>query len=529
MTACSLYSQSTIRKLIVRDHRYGTTYSKTTIENLRQHLEDGKFDVANNQYGIIGNDFFKPEEIGMEKARNSGGNVTDYHPIDGFKRTFCGREIFSKYASDGDFNIVYDIPFTNPLLTKHFDALSSGNNYYPWNHFEGEIRFDPGFEKYYPVSLHNIQFRPGGCMYGAWVKESAGDWHPSLDPDNPGGHKDNNEIHPIDQGWSIQQEFVWKNKRYYNLFLAVDNSGKFESENDYFDTPINIWSKDTLSGNFAFAFELNRRQKEKLQITASVIAHNNVTIKDNDGNKHFLIFENDTIATIIEESNIELINVDFYNLGYKTSDNNILRGFFIVKTKLGKITTPRTHSGNINMKVSYEKKSNLIQTIKATLVKIKRLENNSFRYYDESLNKTYTFPTPLPSSYNENGVTVGFGSGQNRINTTISNLRKGEEYTFNNVSQSWSGFLTDKYFFEITCNNDGINLGASGIGGYPIKSRNESLNTLLAYEISDPLFKRPDDIDSNNESTYTTIYTSMFQLFFKVELLSNKVGKPQLE
>ena len=524
----SVYAQSSIKKLIVRDHRNHTTYSRTTVEVLKEHQNDGRFKIAKKQGGIIGNDFFQPEEIGKTKNTNDYSTATDYYPIDGYKRTFCGRLIKSEYAGDGDFNMLYDVFFTDPLIDKNLKVLLAGNLYYDYNHFEGEVKLDQGFERFYKARSSEIQFRPFGCMYGAWVKEWAGDWNP-VDPTgliSNGKHKDNNEVHPVEQGWTIEQEYMGRNERVYNLFLAIDNSGKFNKASNYDGSPKKLWSLDTLNGIFAFAFEINRSQKEKYTFNIKTIANKNVSARTNDGNKHFLIFQKDTLVAVNEVSPSEFINTEFFNVGYTSEDQNIIRGFFIIKTKVGKIGN---HSGNLGFEVAYRKKSSIKVKAKISVLSIKRLQNNSYRYYDSAHNRLFTYPETVPNGFNEKSVCVEFSRGQAKKKISIAALEKNSPYFFTNINYDWEGFLTDEFFVNINCTQNASQtstpLGSTSIGGFPTSSKKETIPTFLSYPKPDlERFKIPNENDNENtEGTFTIVMSRLFEITYKFEVFEKIV------
>lgn len=522
------YTQSIIKKISVRDHRGNSTayHQRFVITSLKSTLNDGNFEKARRQWGIIGNDFFKVERIGTAYNDNAL-NVTDYYPIDGYKRTLCGRKINSWYGGDGDYNLLYDVTFTDPLLQKNFSKLDGLNNDYVWNYMLGENLLDADYKSYYPkMEKAEVLLRPAGCMYGAWIREVSGDF-------NPSSHKDYNEVHPLEQEWVIEQNFLGKNKQFWSLLLANDNSGKFDEYSDYDSRPEKLWCLDTLNGIFAFAFEINLNNKESINFLVNDICNNQVFIKNDDGKLHYLIYKNDTLVTLRENSVKEVVNINFYNVGFVNSDPEKINGFVLITSRLEQKSKNSIgqifNKGNLQLEVIYEKKSSIKQEIKITLQKIKRLENNSFRYNDADHNELYTCPTVVPNDFNEKSVFVTFKQGRSQKSIFIPTLEKGQEYNFNDFVYNWEGRLTDEYFSGVNCTQNAspssIGLGGVGIGGFPIRSRAESRPTMLRFDKPDLIrlnIVPPDR--GNTEGTYTIVNTSLFEITYKVELLSTRVN-----
>ena len=74
-------SQSIITKRETRDHAKNQTYRTFTIEQLKKRVNDGKYEKAlNDQLGVIGNDYFGEQEIGM--AIEQERRLNTRYPID---------------------------------------------------------------------------------------------------------------------------------------------------------------------------------------------------------------------------------------------------------------------------------------------------------------------------------------------------------------------------------------------------------------------------------------------------------------
>ncbi|MFN8344455.1 MAG: transposase [Spirosomataceae bacterium] len=150
ITNTDLLAQSIIKRIQVRDHRNNETRQVFKIDVMATAKNDGKYQKAKQNQGVIGNDFYTDFEIGMAQNDNPwqiSGTATDYQPIDGFKRTLTGK-LLEHYIYDGhkdhDFNFRIVVDPNHDLLVKHQNNIKrvnhgGMNNGKPWNEVHGEI------------------------------------------------------------------------------------------------------------------------------------------------------------------------------------------------------------------------------------------------------------------------------------------------------------------------------------------------------------------------------------------------------
>jgi hypothetical protein len=500
------YAQSTIRKAIVNDHRNNSRYQRFIIDSLKVALNNGKYEKALSQNDVIGNDYNSPERIyGINANTDGSATPTNYHPVDGFKRTFCGQLIehqFYRGRIDDDLNILIDVDKENPLLKRNAyqyekhrirkfapffsndiyipERIDSNWFFHPWNRIEGEVDIQDLYHSFF--SNPKAVLQSDVCLYGSWVLElyDPSEFHLSA-------HKNNNEIHPIDQFWYKTKPAGLGNKAYVLNFLA-DNSGRFTSSGDYYrkppDIPFKPWVPIPMDGAFYVAFEIDLKSKERLTYFIESLTDLGVKTAINDGKSHYLIHKKDTLITV-QEGYKEKVNIDFENVGFKplkgpSSDKSVLRGFLIIKSTLAT-------RGHLRLRVEKAAKAVARQKVLVTVQKIKRLENNSYRLSNPASSINITDPDPVPAGFNEKQVFIILQSGNQFKDFLITNLEKGQEYTLNNITCTWEGILSDYYKFSLICKNgsSGKIIGKVNLIGKPDKPETRIEKTVVEFVLPD--------------------------------------------
>lgn len=546
------YTQSTIKK--IRVNRNNKTYQVFKIDTMKVAKNDGKYERALSQSDIIGNDFYGVQKISMARNKNEDGSQTptNYIPVDGHKRTFCGAAS-NYFYKDGTFDkdhcIYIDVLPGNDLLNGKINLYNQyGNFEKPWNSIEGEINIHSSNRKYYdpPFSIPDTRFTSSNkvCMYGPWVLEIFNkeklEKYDVLDLHKD--HQNNNEIHPMEQFWWKERP-VNRNAVFYNMALAVDNSGRFNDIGDYYAienrNTFKPWSINPLDGVFAIAFEAQLGMKKKIIYGIYDESNKYAGILTNDGKKHFLVYKNDTLVEINENTNKEILNIDFVNVGYepiklvinnkktpikvepdrkklaKQNEKTTIRGFILIKCKIAGLDTVISsfrftdYAGNLKLSVDKNITSTSKTQVKITLEKIKRMELNSYGGVNEFTHQPMSRFHPLQAApgFDENGVDIKFRIGTNNFPTIrIQKLEKNQEFTFNNVSLTWEGLVTDNYASFIDCSIPGTEfpLGELQIGGDPLLGRNDSWQTVLPVQRG--------DMQSQN--------VRVFEFTFKVEAIA---------
>ncbi|MBK9103297.1 MAG: hypothetical protein IPL92_01675 [Saprospiraceae bacterium] len=356
----SITAQSDIHTLHVRDHSNANqpSYQVFRIERLDVAINDGKFQKALKQQGVIGNDFFGDIEIGKAKANNSLGTPTDYYPVDGFKRTFCGP-VLQQYIYDGiidkDLNIQIACNTDNELWKQNFTIIkNTSRNEYPSSFIEGEIDFDSGSRIFFDPQNGRFEspliYNTNVCLYGPWIEEiydHSEDFNPNKD------HVDVHEIHPTEQFWWSKKINTFTSQ--YYLCAALDASGRFDNSGLFsnFDTdngPLKqVWVINPMKTVFAIAFNIRLHSPTHSYTIQTITAKDMVPDQD-DGKSHFLVYKGDTIIKVNEPLGAEIMNINFEHVGLdaysmlQSTPDSVLSGFLLIKSNL-------TNNGNFKLMV----------------------------------------------------------------------------------------------------------------------------------------------------------------------------------
>jgi len=526
--------QSTISKTLVRDIHKNEMAQVFRITSLKEITDSSKFVKASRQFNIIGNDFYGEEEIGKAYANNKFYERSDYVPIDGFKRTLCGLGVeygFHSGRIDDDLCIYIE----DPVLPCCSDYIRSFGKFFESsiNIVEGEVdihdRMHAFYAKPYPIpqvsrdrGLRQSSSRM--CLYGAWVVERGSLLKPN-----------NHEVHPLEQWWWADDRSQYDNNTItYYLNLAIDNSGRFESEGDFDGHLIKPWGKSPLNGVFAIEFEINRKRKEKQIYNINKISDLNAGPSLSDPKIHYLVLDNDTLVSVYENIGTEMVNVEFVEVGTPSpsNQNDIVKGVLLIKSNIKK--TANDYAGSLRLSVQKKSESSIVNFYSVSIEKIKRLENNSFRYHDESTNKTYTSPTPVPASFNEKKVYIevtGPGKVKRKMSTSIA---KGQEQEVSNFNFSTKASLVNYLQLYVRFYTDSsklLTLGESGmVSNPPLNGLEETWNeSILESQIRSATLKlrnpnNPNEDDDTNESSFIIVTTQMFRVYFKVKVTPVAVG-----
>lgn len=528
-----LFSQSPIQIIQVRDHRTNHFYQLFRIVRLQEAARDGKYEKAMEQLDIIGNNFYQDERIGMAHNENSYGTSTDFHPIDGYKRTFCGtaHEYYFRnpgtFESDDDLNLFIKVSPTNQLLNINNNVLRQklGSDFESKrNLVNGEIDVPNIFHRPYRnngVTAGQGRLPDQVCLYGPWVAEVEGVITGEL------GHGNYHEIHPTEQFWFLPRQNLTTNSRCYTISLAVDNSGRFSSYSEYErGTPEQLWTRSPLDGIYAIAFTVKPARKERLKYTIDSFSSQYVQCLKSDGKKHFLVYNRDTLVEVTENAKSELVNVSFEKIGYQLTknENNIsdtsVTGFLVIKSRIAAAPKPRVsftsprplvppYGGHLLMNVCKRTTSSVKQQLKITLVKIKRLFNNSYGGINPFTNRPASrfHPRQAPPDFNETFVEVELRIQQKSKKISIPNLEAGQEFDFTDFTTEWEDFISNNYRALIVCSSRyGVNdfpLGEMQLGGNPLVAVTTTVQTHFPFEIGD------ERTDAN-----------LFEITYKIELVN---------
>jgi hypothetical protein len=355
-------AQSVIRKIETRDHAKNQTYKSFIIVQLKKRLDDGKYEKAlNDQLGVIGNDYFGEQEIGM--AIEQERRLNTRYPIDGYKRTIKGKVVgnyFRFYENpddyDDDYHVEIEADFNDPLLIKNRARLNAETNAKtPQNLILGEIDLHQSHKQNFLTYRDDMPAKSidYACLYGPWIADRGNYGFQS-------GHGTYFEIHPSEQIWWTEKR---KTEIVYSLLSANDNSGHFnEADDDYDeengDRPLKngAWVPKILNSVFAIPFSVQLHQGTK-QFNLLQLSNRNAH-KSTDVKTQFLKYNGKTIISVINFSpQDDLIDIDFDNVGFETilthtSDNKnkidtVIKGFLLIKNKVGQATEKNDIAGHL--------------------------------------------------------------------------------------------------------------------------------------------------------------------------------------
>lgn len=526
------------------------------VRRMGVHFNDGWFETASKQEGVIGNNFNGAERIGFAIAENSYGTSSDYYPVDGYKRCFCGgiKEYYFRdpgtFGKDDDLNILIQIDGNNSLINQHKNRLRDllGQEYNKkLFEIEGEIDIADNFHRNFTKQADPDLYRTGiysyligkkVCIYGAWVAEHDG----VIDEDGIAGtgvgeglrHGNNQEIHPADQFWYRVAD-TYTPKTHYFLTCAIDNSGRFNANGDYENgNPEKLWSKSPSTNLFAIPFEINKNWKEKIVYRIGEKSNLNAVAPQVDGSRHYLIYNRDTLAEVKEEMNKELVSIDFKNVGtfVLPAGDTVYRGFLVLQTTIKKPEIPLLPEGHLKLVVTATRYTSLTAKIRVYVESIERLENNSFRERGEGEFGPYTVtvPKPVPPQFNEKSVTFQLSYQNNKkAPITIPLLEKGQpanipDYYVDLIVPVNNRFYTGiKFECNTRFNNQVYDLGKTNLSDSLQNGFSYALTT-VPYETYTGNLKKKKDQNNQEEQTdngneLVSREAQLFKIRFRTELM----------
>ncbi len=538
-----LCGQTTIKKMVVRDHQTNSNWQVFTVDQLKPMLFDGTYEKAISQHDIIGNDYTAFEKI-LGKNSNADGSATptNFIPVNDYKMTFCGslrsydfHDPFPVVGQDNDLEIVLTVDPANPNLTLN-KYLWNSDFSSAWNIMEGEVNIHDAYRDRYPNPANVLE--SDVCMYGAWVIEQYDVTECCFT------HANNNEIHPVDQFW-YKDHAVGKNNTSYSLNFFVDNSGRFDDREDYYSIPsggeFKPWSKTPMDGIFAVAFEINLKRKDRITYWIEPTSDLGVEPAKDDGKVHYLIYGKDTLVKVYEgaATTKELVNIDFGNIGFIRSNNknvlydsSVIRGFLLIKSTIaGPIgvkqsgETYHSNEGNLRLRVEKQTVSDLQENLLITIQKIKRLQDNSYRFLNSFNQRLYTDPVPIPPHFNEEQVYLTLSAAGQDKSQLIPELVKGQSSDLQNITGTWRGTLSDQYLFNLVCTNGygGQVLGSIKITGSPSPIINGVTQTVLGYQLPDNSSIQ-NVVPGQPQPPHLQIKANLFEITYKIDIIPQQAN-----
>lgn len=154
------------------------------------------------------------------------------------------------------------------------------------------------------------------------------------------GHCHHPEIHPAEQiWWSSTIDSV----RAYNLNIFADSSKRFlwRNQMDSDDgklTELKPWGAPPITGIYALSFEVELKPGKyfgkKFEVRS--LDQWNVASHSNGIKTYNLAYQGNDLISFIPNS--DLFKVSFERVGLKPGTNNIVRGFLVIETSVGKVT-----------------------------------------------------------------------------------------------------------------------------------------------------------------------------------------------
>jgi hypothetical protein len=343
----------------------------TTISSLGIQPVEGKLlweRAVNNQLRVIGNDYRGIEEIGsacFERASNNiaiPDNINFWYPqkqrndnrsVVYFKRTLVGliqyADNFIKSGTYEDYDMNIDIapdpPFmylltdahkpehTALMKTQYYGSFGkSGDGECPdkFETLEAEIsdRRSPssGYQSKL-VQMSRNRYGQKLAVYGVWLYDMGHCCHP--------------EIHPAEQAWWNEPE---GSARKFNFSVFCDASARYWWRSQMDDgTKIRPWAEPPIKGLFAIAFEyplpasnLGSVNYPTKQFEVANLEHSNVIEYPNADQVYNLVYDGKKIVSFVPHNNA--FKVSFEHVGISPDNKNMIRGFLVIETSVGKTT-----------------------------------------------------------------------------------------------------------------------------------------------------------------------------------------------
>lgn len=169
-------------------------------------------------------------------------------------------------------------------------------------------------------------------VYGPWIYDI--------------GHCHHPEIHPAEQIWWTEN--VGANKQYH-LNLFCDSSQRFWWLRQLDGgTKLKPWAEPPIKGTFAIAFEAEIPtvvfQGVTKQFEVSGVDSYNVAAFFNYNRTYDLVYQGRTLVSFVPHS--DAFKVSFEKVGLKPGTANIVQGFLVIETTVGKITQAKKEAGH---------------------------------------------------------------------------------------------------------------------------------------------------------------------------------------
>lgn len=326
------------------------------------------FQQAQLQQDVIGSNFYQDQFIGMAAAERTGVvtmHTDTWFPIDGYKRTVCGKadkyfhysgSSFTDNDDDLNLNIIPDTSFKGMLDLANTNARTRLNRLITFNHIQAEIDvLDASFKNYfYPSKPYAPQLNRKVCAFGPFIADGG------EDAIGDGGHYFKPEIHTAEEIW-------WKDDAgNYILSNICDVSGRFDglrdgnlnpatqlpytaseinNTGDDFDTDNGAhtfngaWAKKPLEGIYAIAFRVPVGKERHDYILNKLAGENYFPTSSQPANKHVLVCSGDTVLTVFESDQLDL-NVRFERVSKVAGNSRLqpgyIQGFIVLSVKTGK-------------------------------------------------------------------------------------------------------------------------------------------------------------------------------------------------
>lgn len=302
-----------------------------------------KWGKASMQNDIIGNDFFTDQKIGFSNSNRFHTGLDGWKPVDGYKRTLAGvaDSIYEFWEGYNNVDINIDMNSRNILpdfIQRYQHAVAVGLR-------EDEDAADRGLQielDQYSSSgnrlfktgvsrprTKNIDTKPDTLFaFGSLVLDVNHDHKP--------------EIHPAEQIWWRRKENSTDD---FYLFFSCDQSDRFDDKRDFDikqgeEQQFIPWAPRPFKGFFAIPFVVSPG-KTKAQFTIVTLSEENSKKNFTDGKLHFLLYKNDTLAVVKENTgNNDRVKVSYHNIcnGIDGTGNSVM-GYVVLQMEAGKPNT----------------------------------------------------------------------------------------------------------------------------------------------------------------------------------------------
>ena len=337
-------------KMVKNDVR--TTLPTATV------LDNALIQQAMKQMDVIGTNFYGEKFIGLAPAERTGvvtSHNDTWFPIDGYKKTVCGNVIdyflyqgssFTDNDDDLNLNVFPNADF-KPLFDQATAVANQRANkpQRTFTHVQAEIDVidEPFKDFFYPNKPFAPKKNTNVCIFGPLVTDKE--------------HEHKPEIHTVEQVW--WREDLNAQNCSYLLSYMCDNSGRFDGlldinnpsvtnlndTGDDYDTEggkISFggpWAPKPIEGYYAIAFKVPVGKGRVVYDVRKVAGNYYTPIVNQPENTHYLIFNRDTIAVVVESDALDM-NVSFEKLtivpGLTRINPPMIQGFVVLKTKTGK-------------------------------------------------------------------------------------------------------------------------------------------------------------------------------------------------